>query len=60
LEIAGFVNYPSEWWHWSYGDKYWGFAKGKKVLYNQITENEIKTADICRGTIPRPLPDPPF
>lgn len=21
----GFVNYPTEWWHWSYGDKYWAF-----------------------------------
>ncbi|MGZ3790574.1 MAG: M15 family metallopeptidase [Bacteriovorax sp.] len=20
---SGFVNYPTEWWHWSYGDKYW-------------------------------------
>ncbi|QNS02345.1 M15 family metallopeptidase [Streptomyces xanthii] len=20
---AGFVNYPTEWWHWSYGDRYW-------------------------------------
>lgn len=23
LLAAGFVNYPTEWWHWSYGDKYW-------------------------------------
>src|SRR6202034_170784 len=22
---AGFVNYPAEWWHWSYGDQYWAF-----------------------------------
>jgi D-alanyl-D-alanine dipeptidase len=22
---AGFVNYPTEYWHWSYGDKYWAF-----------------------------------
>lgn len=20
---SGFVNYPYEWWHWSFGDKYW-------------------------------------
>ena len=20
---AGLVNYPTEWWHWSYGDRYW-------------------------------------
>ncbi|MFF4509274.1 M15 family metallopeptidase [Streptomyces sp. NPDC001401] len=23
LSAAGFVNYPTEWWHWSYGDRYW-------------------------------------
>jgi zinc D-Ala-D-Ala dipeptidase len=26
MTAAGFVNYPSEWWHWSYGDRYWAFA----------------------------------
>ncbi|MEU8139506.1 M15 family metallopeptidase [Streptodolium elevatio] len=23
MTAAGFVNYPSEWWHWSHGDRYW-------------------------------------
>ncbi|MER5715404.1 M15 family metallopeptidase [Streptomyces sp. NPDC002132] len=23
MTTAGFVNYPTEWWHWSYGDRYW-------------------------------------
>lgn len=23
LVEAGLVNYPTEWWHWSYGDRYW-------------------------------------
>ncbi|WFE22780.1 M15 family metallopeptidase [Solwaraspora sp. WMMD937] len=23
LHGAGLVNYPTEWWHWSYGDRYW-------------------------------------
>lgn len=26
LESAGLVNYPTEWWHWSYGDRYWAYA----------------------------------
>jgi D-alanyl-D-alanine dipeptidase len=26
---AGFVNYPTEWWHWSYGDRYWAFVRGR-------------------------------
>ncbi|HEY8450679.1 MAG: M15 family metallopeptidase [Micromonosporaceae bacterium] len=25
---AGFVNYPTEWWHWSYGDRYWALMTG--------------------------------
>jgi len=28
LAAAGLVNYPSEWWHWSYGDRYWAYATG--------------------------------
>jgi D-alanyl-D-alanine dipeptidase len=23
LRPLGLVNYPTEWWHWSYGDRYW-------------------------------------
>ncbi|RAJ69648.1 D-alanyl-D-alanine dipeptidase [Streptomyces sp. Amel2xB2] len=26
LRSAGMVNYPTEWWHWSYGDRYWAFT----------------------------------
>ncbi|WP_055697009.1 M15 family metallopeptidase [Streptomyces silaceus] len=26
LSTAGLVNYPTEWWHWSYGDRYWALA----------------------------------
>jgi len=25
LSSAGLINYPTEWWHWSYGDRYWAF-----------------------------------
>ena len=28
MTAAGFVNYPTEWWHWSYGDRYWALATG--------------------------------
>jgi len=28
MEGAGFVNYPTEWWHWSYGDRDWTFVVG--------------------------------
>jgi D-alanyl-D-alanine dipeptidase len=26
LGSAGLVNYPTEWWHWSYGDRYWAMT----------------------------------
>ncbi|MCH0564832.1 MULTISPECIES: M15 family metallopeptidase [unclassified Streptomyces] len=29
LTSAGFVNYPTEWWHWSYGDRYWALLSGQ-------------------------------
>ncbi len=25
MSKSGFVNYPTEWWHWSYGDGYWAY-----------------------------------
>ncbi|GAA1383979.1 M15 family metallopeptidase [Catellatospora chokoriensis] len=28
LRAAGLVNYPTEWWHWSYGDRYWAHHSG--------------------------------
>ncbi|WP_350279171.1 M15 family metallopeptidase [Kribbella sp. HUAS MG21] len=27
LTAAGLVNYPTEWWHWSYGDRYWAYKE---------------------------------
>jgi zinc D-Ala-D-Ala dipeptidase len=30
LRAAGLVNYPTEWWHWSYGDRYWALATGAR------------------------------
>ena len=42
LEKAGFVNYPAEWWHWSYGDKYWAYCtKNEAALYGRIDNDNI-------------------
>jgi D-alanyl-D-alanine dipeptidase len=27
MEAVDFVNYPTEYWHWSYGDRYWAYMK---------------------------------
>jgi D-alanyl-D-alanine dipeptidase len=37
LEAAGLVNYPTEWWHWSYGDRYWALVTGEPhALYGSV------------------------
>ncbi|MEV5324972.1 M15 family metallopeptidase [Nonomuraea sp. N2-4H] len=37
LEAAGLVNYPTEWWHWSYGDRYWAMTtKAAHALYGPV------------------------
>ena len=30
LTSVGMVNYPTEWWHWSYGDRYWAYCTGQE------------------------------
>jgi D-alanyl-D-alanine dipeptidase len=30
LAAVGFVNYPTEYWHWSYGDRYWAYHHHKQ------------------------------
>ena len=38
-ESAEFVNYPREWWHFSYGDRYWAYVGGKTTaFYVQVDE----------------------
>lgn len=35
MQAHGFVNYPTEWWHFSYGDRYWAyFQSAKHAIYN--------------------------
>ncbi len=37
LSEAGFVNYPAEWWHWSYGDQYWACSAGAQfAIYGSV------------------------
>lgn len=37
LSGAGLVNYPTEWWHWSYGDRYWALMTGAPAaLYGPV------------------------
>jgi D-alanyl-D-alanine dipeptidase len=41
LGAAGLVNYPTEWWHWSYGDRYWALLTGADAaLYGPVDVRE--------------------
>lgn len=31
LQKVGFVNYPSEWWHYSFGDRLWARLTGSSI-----------------------------
>lgn len=33
LTAVGLVNYPTEWWHWSFGDRYWALMSGNDSPY---------------------------
>jgi zinc D-Ala-D-Ala dipeptidase len=40
LSEVGFVNYPGEFWHWSYGDRRWAFiTKAPHSFYGPIAED---------------------
>lgn len=42
LQSVGFVNYFTEWCHWSYGDKYWAVVTGSnQAIYNPVSEQEL-------------------
>ncbi|EFQ84603.1 D-Ala-D-Ala dipeptidase [Aeromicrobium marinum DSM 15272] len=37
LGAAGLVNYPTEWWHWSFGDRYWAWStRARCALYGPV------------------------
>jgi D-alanyl-D-alanine dipeptidase len=42
LRAVGLVNYPSEWWHWSFGDRYWAWAtKAPCARYGVVEEDAL-------------------
>jgi D-alanyl-D-alanine dipeptidase len=38
LTATGLVNYPTEWWHWSFGDRYWAYLENSpNAIYGPAT-----------------------
>ncbi|GAB7033735.1 nitrilase-related carbon-nitrogen hydrolase [Streptomyces sp. NPDC021749] len=51
LTAAGLVNYPTEWWHWSYGDRYWAVATGADhALYGPKELERERDKEMGAGT----------
>ncbi|HEX5997762.1 MAG TPA: M15 family metallopeptidase [Jiangellales bacterium] len=49
LTDAGLVNYPTEWWHWSYGDRYWALLTGAPAaLYGPVNDLDGPLDDSAR------------
>lgn len=60
MKSQNFVNYPGQWWHFSYGDKIWSAYKGKRkgafygavekefenIGYVSVIKTEIKSVNI--------------
>ncbi len=47
LSAVGFVNYPTEYWHWSYGDRYWAFVTQQpQSIYGQIKSGLTQNPDL--------------
>lgn len=42
LSGQGFINYPFEWWHWSYGDLYWAvMSNAPHAIYGTIESGTL-------------------
>jgi zinc D-Ala-D-Ala dipeptidase len=50
LSAVGLVNYPPEWWHWSYGDRYWAFVVGRPAArYGPIRNSGVQAPGPAGG-----------
>jgi zinc D-Ala-D-Ala dipeptidase len=49
MRSAGLVNYPTEWWHWSYGDRYWAHVTGSPhAMYGGVTGDSPRRGAVRR------------
>lgn len=49
LTDAGLVNYPTEWWHWSFGDRYWALTTGARHAIYGPVEAEVAAEVAAAG-----------
>lgn len=39
MEKSGFTNFPSEWWHYDFGDQFWGHMKVQHAIYGMAGDD---------------------
>jgi D-alanyl-D-alanine dipeptidase len=52
LRAVGMVNYPTEWWHWSYGDRYWAFVTGQSHARYAACADPMRNSNASNTTLP--------
>ncbi|MGO4662359.1 M15 family metallopeptidase [Terrabacter sp. 2TAF16] len=56
LVPAGLVNYPTEWWHWSFGDRYWAHVTGSPFAVHGPVAAPDHASDAAATLSPRARP----
>jgi D-alanyl-D-alanine dipeptidase len=46
MQNHGFINYPTEWWHFSYGDRYWAYHTNSPNAIYGSWDHAIKNEKI--------------
>ncbi len=50
LTGVGMVNYPTEWWHWSFGDRYWALvSEADHAVYGPTHPDGIRGPKVVFG-----------
>lgn len=54
MTAAGFTNFPSEWWHFDYGDEKWALFTDNAPIYGGILDAEVRdTVPYCNMELVR-------
>jgi zinc D-Ala-D-Ala dipeptidase len=46
---AGFTNFPNEWWHFDYGNQFWGSTLSKPATYGPASPNADRSDTLSLG-----------
>lgn len=41
MSKVGFTNYPEEWWHYDFGNQFWGHILNRTAIYGMVQGGDI-------------------